>query len=87
MDAQGSWGHTYAQANALPAEHKVVLTTDGTTKQFVFDLSSFSKQAQTGASAWSNTSTTTYGFTVNISSNMTDNAAVKAWFANSRVAQ
>jgi len=84
IDAQGSWGHTYAQANALPTEHKVVVTTDGTSRQFVFDLRApYTKSAQTGASAFSNTSTS-YGLTINISTNMTNNAATRAWLANSR---
>jgi hypothetical protein len=84
LHAEGNWGHTYAQAMALPAEHRVVVTTDGVKKQFVFDLRSpFTKAAQTAASTFSTTATT-YGLTINISSNMTGNAATRAYLANSR---
>ena len=82
IDAQGSWGHTYAQAMALPAEHRVVLQGDGITKVFAFDLRApYTKAAQTGASAFSTTSSS-YGFTINTQANI--GQAVRAYLANTR---
>jgi hypothetical protein len=87
LDAQGSWAHSFAQANALAAVNKVVVTTDGVSKQYVFDLRAPYSKAATTALGPPETVTatgTTYGMTINPSTTWTDNAATRAWLANSR---
>jgi len=48
-----AWNATFAQAMALPEQHRVVVTADGTSTRFVFDLRApYSKATQTGANAF-----------------------------------
>ena len=78
----GAWGHTYAQAMALPEEHRVVVVADGVSTQYVLDLGApYTKATQTAANTFSATASN-FAMTVNTQNSF--GPATRAYFANTR---